>query len=72
MNEPSAPYVPDEATHQRLIAQLRAVSAEMRAWSKELQAIQEMLDRDYEQSPIGQLHAKWAAENARLANGNTP
>lgn len=72
MSEQAAPYVPDEATRRCLQENLLAAAAELRKSSEELQEIQQMLDRDYEQSPIGQLHARWAEEKARPANGNTP
>ncbi|AGY57647.1 hypothetical protein [Gloeobacter kilaueensis] len=64
MNKPLLPEMPDEATHRRLTAQLQAVAAEMRAWSQELQELEERFERDYQQSPIGQFHARLRAQRA--------
>jgi diketogulonate reductase-like aldo/keto reductase len=69
MNERPIPPIPDEPTRRRLRENLRAAAAELRKSSEEFRLLQEMFDRDYEQSPVGQLHARWEREKARLQNG---
>jgi hypothetical protein len=54
MIERPNPQIPDPEIRKHLRENLLAASAGLRAWSEEMQAATDELDRQYNESPIGQ------------------
>ncbi|MBW4697176.1 MAG: hypothetical protein KME03_04605 [Aphanocapsa lilacina HA4352-LM1] len=57
----------DDKTHERHLENLRQATEGLRALNAELALIEAELDRRYEDSPIGQFHAR-----RRRGNGAPP
>ncbi|BAC92026.1 hypothetical protein [Gloeobacter violaceus] len=62
MNDKPMPPIPDAETRRQAREKMLAAAAELRKSAEEIQILQEMFDRDYEESPIGQFHARRQAQ----------
>lgn len=58
MTDPPKSQIPDPETRKQLRENLLAASAGLRTWSEQMQAPTDELDRQYNESPIGQLYTR--------------